>query len=246
VRPPAPPPRPDARATDANPSSAVWDLPETLLVSLAPFGVVYLGGVVLLSFFDGSGGWAVIALSLIEQVAMGLVVAWWVRRRTGSLAALGLRRGGRRARDIGAGVAMGLGILVAMATALAVTNSVVEALGGTPPAPTNPIVDLGDRWRAAAAVLALVFAPVCEELLFRGFLFAGLRRRARFGWAALGSAIPFALLHADPIRIVGLLVAGILLAALYERRGSLLAPIAAHFTLNAIAVIAVFAPSMLR
>ena len=46
----------------------------------------------------------------------------------------------------------------------------------------------------------------------------------------------FGLVHGDPIRIVGLAVTGVILAAAYERRRTLVAPMAAHFTNNLVVV----------
>jgi uncharacterized protein len=58
----------------------------------------------------------------------------------------------------------------------------------------------------------------------------------RFLWAAILSGGIFGLVHGDPIRMVGLAVTGVILAALYERRRTLVASIAAHFTNNLVVV----------
>jgi membrane protease YdiL (CAAX protease family) len=219
---------------------------ETLALLLMPFGVVYVGQVVFLGVIGVADAWVGIVLSFVQQLSMGLLVAWWVRRRYGSLEPLGLRRGGWTRRDVGAGVAMGLLAVMAMGAVIQITQEVVKAFGGNPPLPLNPIVDYGRRWELVTILMALLLAPVCEEIAFRGLLFGGLRRRFRFGWAAVWSAAPFALLHADPIRLLGLAVAGVLLAAVYERRRTLVASIAAHFTLNLVAVVALLSLGSLR
>jgi membrane protease YdiL (CAAX protease family) len=46
--------------------------------------------------------------------------------------------------------------------------------------------------------------------------------------------VAFAVLHGDPVLILVMVFVGIALAWIYERRGSLLAPIAAHAMFNVI------------
>jgi membrane protease YdiL (CAAX protease family) len=78
---------------------------------------------------------------------------------------------------------------------------------------------------------AVIVAPITEEILFRGFLYGTLRRYAGPLVAILGSALIFASLH-ETQTFLPILVIGALLAFLYERTGSLIAPIAAHAVNN--------------
>jgi membrane protease YdiL (CAAX protease family) len=86
---------------------------------------------------------------------------------------------------------------------------------------------------AVAAIflfLLCVAAPVVEELIFRGFAYAGLRRYLTPSGAALVSAGAFACIHVGA-PTGGLLIVfliGLLLANLYERQRSLWPCIAAH------------------
>lgn len=77
-------------------------------------------------------------------------------------------------------------------------------------------------------ILICVIAPVVEELVFRGFVFAGLRRRMTFGGAVLASAIIFALMHTNPQGLLPITLIGIVLATLYERNRSLVPSIICH------------------
>lgn len=101
----------------------------------------------------------------------------------------------------------------------------------------------GDQpsWLLAVLVFTVaVVAPLGEEVLFRGLLHRALRahlgRRAFFVSAAL-----FAAIHLYAIHFLPVFVLGVLLAWLYERRGSLVVPIVAHGTVNAIVAAAHFA-----
>ena len=91
--------------------------------------------------------------------------------------------------------------------------------------------------------LALLFdaalPAVLEELFCRGALFSVLRPMGR-RVAVLGSALLFALMHASPAQLPYALVAGILLALLYEGTGSLLFPILFHFGNNLLSLLLLF------
>lgn len=105
----------------------------------------------------------------------------------------------------------------------------------------NVAVDLGTRDSALALIggmfLVCVVAPIAEELFFRGFFFGGLRKYG-LTIAVLVSGTTFGLVHvaSSPIGfIVPLAALGMILALLYERTGSLYAPIALHALNNSIA-----------
>jgi len=89
-----------------------------------------------------------------------------------------------------------------------------------------------------AMLLLLVGAPLGEELFFRGLLVNLLRERLRAAPAVLLAALLFALLHFYTLQFVPVLVSGVLLGLLYVRTGSIIVPIAAHFAVNALALMA--------
>jgi membrane protease YdiL (CAAX protease family) len=87
---------------------------------------------------------------------------------------------------------------------------------------------------AVTVVGAVFFAPLFEELIFRGLLYGSLR--SRFSWpvAAVASALVFGIAHGYGVAgFLSVLVSGVLWAWVYERTGSLLPSIAAHVVNNA-------------
>jgi len=91
---------------------------------------------------------------------------------------------------------------------------------------------------ATIAVLAVVLAPVAEEIFFRGFLFTGIGNRYGYGWGAVASALLFALAHfMQPGAFLPIFLLGLLLAWLYIRIGSIWACIFTHFAYNSLALI---------
>jgi membrane protease YdiL (CAAX protease family) len=92
-------------------------------------------------------------------------------------------------------------------------------------------------------VSALVLAPLFEEVIYRGLVQSAML--THFGPAArwpiiLAAALLFAAIHAGAVAwhvLPGLMVLGVLLGWLYERTGSLLAPVLVHMGFNLLNVV---------
>jgi uncharacterized protein len=96
-----------------------------------------------------------------------------------------------------------------------------------------------DRVAAAIIVfLAVVVAPVTEELLFRGWIYTGLRHRLSMWPTLLVSSAIFAFAHYEGTHIYALAVfpIGLGLGALRERTGTTKVPILFHAFYNLLAV----------
>lgn len=89
---------------------------------------------------------------------------------------------------------------------------------------------------ASYGIVATVFAPLGEELLFRGLVFGTLRERMPFWIAAVLTGTLFGVIHFDaPIQgILLLCVFGTSLCLLYQATGSLLPCLGLHALHNAI------------
>jgi len=156
---------------------------------------------------------------------------------TGLLTTLGLGRPG--ARHLAAGFA---GFWMALPAVLAASWLTSNLLGHSPLS-SNPALEMLLRG-SPAEVLALgltaaLAAPLFEEILFRGVLYASLRRTCRPLGAGLLSAALFSLVHGDTQAILVLGTLGALFSWLYERTGSLWPAILAHGLWNGGTVAAV-------
>ena len=80
---------------------------------------------------------------------------------------------------------------------------------------------------------AIVLAPIAEEIMFRGVLYATVKEMGFPRLALFGSALLFAAIHGSKMTLVPLTFFAIIQALLYERTGRLLAPIVTHATFNA-------------
>jgi membrane protease YdiL (CAAX protease family) len=92
---------------------------------------------------------------------------------------------------------------------------------------------------AVFAVVALLIAPVCEELMFRGLLLQSLRRRMSPEWAVIVQALAFALAHpmlsptlGDLAVVPALFLLGAVSGVVAVRRGDLSASIMLHIGFN--------------
>lgn len=86
------------------------------------------------------------------------------------------------------------------------------------------------------AFAAAFVAPVCEEIVFRGYLYPAAKRFAGPWLAALCTALMFSAAHGSMAALLPLFVFGLVLVALYEYTGSIWAPVAVHFVFNAATV----------
>ncbi len=107
----------------------------------------------------------------------------------------------------------------------------VQQLGG----------DQGTLGLIVAGTMVIAVAPVIEEFFFRGFFYRALRNRMSIAVAALIDGGLFGIIHFSGGGLDGLLILpplailGVLFCLVYERTGTLLAPIGMHALNNTIA-----------
>ena len=172
-----------------------------------------------------------------------LSVGWaaWRGRLSGSAVrrALGWDVGRGVLTEVGLGVAGYVAGLPVVAVGL-VAAGLLGKLAGVQA--THPIVNefhagMGLKDVAVLLLVASVAAPVLEETMFRGALYAHLRRRHAAWVSAAVVALLFAAIHPQGWTAVPVLGSiALVLAALREWRGSLIAPMTAHALNNGVAV----------
>lgn len=176
----------------------------------------------------------------LEIVFVASAVVFGVRKYNVSRAMLGLKRPDR------GGVLLAIGLFLG-SWGIAAAYFGILGLAGI-----NPDTDLGEVYDnvgpvVAVGTLALLFAPIMEEVFFRGFIFGGLRRHWGLVGAALGSGLLFGVLHlgnpggiylVPPITLVGAVFAWG-----YAYSGSLYPSMGAHFLFNLVSFGVGFAAS---
>ena len=85
---------------------------------------------------------------------------------------------------------------------------------------------------------AVVAAPLCEETVFRGYFYPVMKKFAGVWPAAFCSSLVFASAHGNITFILPLFVFGGVLVFIYEKTGSIWAPMAVHCCFNSATVLA--------
>lgn len=86
--------------------------------------------------------------------------------------------------------------------------------------------------KALLAIAAVVVAPLVEETIFRGFIYGVLKRFTDIPFAAMGSALLFAIVHLHVGSALPLFVLALSFCWAYERTGCLLVPVFMHAFFN--------------
>jgi membrane protease YdiL (CAAX protease family) len=98
--------------------------------------------------------------------------------------------------------------------------------------------------RLSVILMAVVVAPIAEEIIFRGYLYGVMRRYFGRIPAILFSSLLFAAIHGNLSALPGLCILAVTLCLLYERTGSLWATMTLHGAFNTSTVVAlIFWPS---
>jgi membrane protease YdiL (CAAX protease family) len=82
-------------------------------------------------------------------------------------------------------------------------------------------------------LMAVVMAPIVEEIIFRGVLYPAIKQEGFVKSAVWATSILFAWTHFNLMTFVPLMFLGVILTFLYETTDNLLAPILTHSLFNA-------------
>lgn len=253
------PPRPD-ELTAPGPGphglpAVDWSIWRALLVGLVTnliLAQIVVAGVLLAVMgvtdsTDVTSGNALVYVSVISDLAwLAGMLVWLFHWHPGWRERIGVFFGHRGLRD---GVFGGVGGLIlypviAIAVGIPLTILFHVLSGQETTTPDQLPSDLSSTAAAVSVVLAVLVAPIVEELFFRGIVFRSVRDRRGFWAGAIVSGLLFGLVHyvpaawQDTMLLQSIMVfTGIGLAWIYERRGNLVANIAAHMAFNTIGII---------
>ncbi len=221
---------------------------------VSQLGVSLLAGIVLIAaglvdpeaLDPNAAGSALLGVVVLSQV-LGLAAALLLLRRRG----VPLRPVLGPVRPLGRLIAIGAGVGVVTLIASTTVVGVLVSISGSEATPDQVLTgDIADTpmQLLLAALAAVVMAPIAEEVLFRGLLHRGLRVRLTIVPATIISSVLFAVIHVEvvfsqPLALVGLTLAGAVMALAYERTGSLVVPVVIHAVYNALTLLAVVAVS---
>jgi membrane protease YdiL (CAAX protease family) len=202
---------------------------------------LYLAGFVVLSLvlhaiIHSPGlGW-----SLVLTIMLPIALLWpvvrgkpWAQTRI----EFGWHCGKGIFREIGCGLIGYLAALPLLAVMLLITLQLIRLSGTNPSHPVVSYLNGGPSEIVLIYFIACVWAPVFEESMFRGALFNHLR--ARHGWWISAGVVGllFASVHPQGWTTIPVLGGiGMVLCALREWRGSLIASMSAHALSNGMVI----------
>lgn len=223
---------------------------ETYAVFVAGFAIMAIGSAYAEYHLTGRALEIAGMIQLPMQWLLMFAVLWPLFRGMPASSwrqAMGLHRGEGFFREVGCGIMVYLasvpvyffGVLatfVAMIVWEAVRGPLFN-LTDPPPPPSNPVFELLGQGNLVLVLLiftlATIWAPITEELIFRGALFRHIRGRGHWVIAGLLSATLFAYMHSyGPLMVGPLIALGFMFAFMREWRGSIIAPMTAHFLHN--------------
>jgi membrane protease YdiL (CAAX protease family) len=190
-----------------------------------------------LALQSGAGEISLLGSAVIlvaAQVGL-LIVGYLFVYRTKALSALPSFPGRDPIRAIVAGLGWGVLAWIGSTIVLFLVSELLARIGRPPPVgPAEQAIAMLNPWLVTVAIV--VFAPIAEELFFRGIVFNAWLREAGRTWAYIGSAALFAAIHLSLESLLPIFLLGLALAWVYQRTGTLLAPITMHATVNGISV----------
>jgi membrane protease YdiL (CAAX protease family) len=144
--------------------------------------------------------------------------------------------------SLAAALAWALASLFAFIPIMEVLTAVIQKFYTTEP-PEQEIMQLMRATSGLGQTFVLVFfavvlAPLCEEFFFRGLLYGAAKRYLGFPGAAILSAVAFGFVHMHLPAFLPLTALGLVLVLLYERTGSLIAPMTLHAVFNGATLVA--------
>ena len=146
--------------------------------------------------------------------------------------------------QLGAGIMLFLGtFLVENTVSTILYNFFPEEFSDT----SSGLMQLLTGGGVIVTYLVVAFTPaICEELFFRGFVFAGFKSRYRAATAIVLSAVMFGAYHTSLVRFLPTTILGIAFAYMLYFSGSLIPSMICHCANNALYVFEMYHPGILE
>lgn len=239
-------------------ATVVWVITAFVLSSIV-VGALFAGlaqlGLAFSFLSDTTFETAIAAITYVVTIVVTIGVPWLVAKRTTSRTELGLTRM-IAWKDIGLAL---LGVIVYIICSMLLVMAAGFVNGFNP----EQAQDIGFshvsmRYEYVLAFVTLVLmAPFVEELLFRGYLFGKIKKRASFWGTAIVVSLAFALLHLPGVDAAGQLqlqwnvvvdvfALSLVLCGLRQLTGSIWAGVLLHALKNGIAFYILFMAPLLH
>jgi uncharacterized protein len=249
------PPPDDGVVPEVEPAKRVWGLWPTAGFSLAigfiilVLQIVLLLGIVVADldaeammdpvavenyFFDNLGMFMALTTVLSGILGTAAIVGVIKMRRGASITEyLGLRRLSFKTTLL---------VVVATLALIVAVNGLSLLVDNTVESDFDTLMYNTSVWPVALWLAVVVFAPLFEEVLFRGFLFAGIRdSRLGIGGAVVITSLVWAALHVQyNFYLMGIIFGmGLVLGVIRHKTKSIWSTLFIHFAFNLVAMLAI-------
>ncbi len=190
---------------------------------------------------------ATFILIIFSQLAGLAVIFWFMRRRNISLPDIGLGRGPKLS-DVGFAILCTIIYFIVLAFVMQGVDRTIPSVDLDQPQQL-PFESVSGQLSLAMVFITLVIVPpIVEEIMIRGFLYSGLRRKLGKIIAALIASLVFGIAHlqlfsgALPLYVAAIdtFVLSIFLIGLREKTGSLWSGMVVHGLKNGLAFLSLF------
>lgn len=247
--PPVQPPDPDNPHWGPAAGLGTWafSIAAAIVVPLVPLLLIMAGKMANGASPESIGVWAgspsamlVLTIATLPAQALTLLFCWAIVTRLGKLPfleSLGWHWAGRSV------LYWSLVSLGVVASIMIASNFLLRWLPDRP-SPFEEMLRSSPSVRIATVVLAIVGAPLVEEIVYRGVLYSGLRKRLSGTAAVLGVTVIFVAVHVPQYlgawrSIAGLTLLSLALTIVRARTSSVLPSFLIHLLNNAIASAAI-------
>lgn len=171
-----------------------------------------------------------IGFNICQNIILALIVLFWQKKFEGlNLSEIGFRR--INYREIILSIISGAGICTALLFMTQIEQVFVAKM------PVQALIKTAentDSWSMLIKIfiLSVSIAPLSEEIMFRGFIYGGLKKAVGRNAALLVTSLLFGALHFDLYRLFSLTLAGLGLNILREKFNSLYVSMIAHGVWN--------------
>jgi sodium transport system permease protein len=201
-----------------------------LVIAVTVLLVIYAGGAASLDSVNGG-----IILTQLSIIGVPLLSAWYTRCDMKKSFKLKLPK----LRDIPAAVFLAAGTMLLGMIITMISSAVFKSSADTAVETTSTI--LGGGFVTSLILVALLPA-VCEEFMFRGYIFGAFQARLKPAAAIFASACVFGLYHMNIVRFFTTAFLGAMLAYAAYRTKSIIPGIIMHFLNNATACVQMYYP----
>lgn len=136
-------------------------------------------------------------------------------------------------------------ILLGVAACIAVNNLLVLYQAAFPSATYETTTQSLYQAGFVLQVIGLgILIPAAEEMVYRGLLYSRLKETMKRGWAMFYCAMVFGLFHGNSVQLIYGCAVSVAMCYLYDKYGSVKAPVFGHMVLNMTSLILTKAGTM--